>query len=450
LINKYKLDIKLKKIASDQQTVRVAIINHKNYARPEGSFFRVSSLISCLEKRGDQIINVYWNGQNRISNYSVDNDSIASNETPLPRSRIISIGIASPQLRLVRKLLAKLFSSNDSTTAIDMISYNTPFATFASSNYLKKCDILHVIHIWSSIFPLVWGRLNNKICILDNQNVETLLAKSMIPYARNKVIFWIWAKYVSILEKTACRLANLVLVVSEPDKIELSRITNIPLEKIRVIPVGTDIKKYKPDVELGRSIRKNLGIPEQDPVAIFVGRASYPPNRIAIDYIVNSLSKEVWKEVPKARFLILSRDLTKSYVSGRDDRIIFLDEESDLDYINAADIGLAPLAIGGGISLKIQNYAACGKAVITTNIAMKGFQIGKDSPFIIVDLPDFPKRVVELFKDRALTIKLGNELRQLSEVNFSAESSRKLFEDLYGELAKLCSIESYERTEDRH
>ncbi len=43
----------------------------------------------------------------------------------------------------------------------------------------------------------------------------------------------------------------------------------MPEKKIRVIPNGTDLSKYKPDPALGTETRRSLGILDEDPVLAF-------------------------------------------------------------------------------------------------------------------------------------------------------------------------------------
>jgi glycosyltransferase involved in cell wall biosynthesis len=124
-------------------------------------------------------------------------------------------------------------------------------------------------------------------------------------------------------------LADTVVVTSELDKHNLSELQNVPEKKIKVIPNGTNPILYKPDSVLAAATRTSLGLTDEDPILTFVGRSSYPPNRLAVNYIKDVLSPAVWERYPRARFLIVSRDLPSDYVEAADSRLISISDSRD-------------------------------------------------------------------------------------------------------------------------
>ena len=76
--------------------------------------------------------------------------------------------------------------------------------------------------------------------------------------------------------------------------------------------------------------------------------------------------------------------------------MLFVGEVKDVvPYINAADLCIFPKALGaasGTTNIKLLEYLACGKAVLTTPLGIEGIEI-TDKEILIADLEDFPKMI---------------------------------------------------------
>jgi glycosyltransferase involved in cell wall biosynthesis len=344
------------------------------------------------------------------------------------------VGIRKPAMRYLRALGRILYGTKEGESAIDLLLCNFPRVFTKLRGPLRYSSIVQSEQIWSALFPLLYRRLLNKVSVLDDHNVEATLASRMAGFVENKSVYAYWLRYVTALERVCCRLATTVVVTSERDREELAKVHGISRSKIVVIPNGVDLNTYRPDSTIRRATRAKLDIPEEDPVLIFVGRASYPPNRFAIDYIKDKLSPAVWDKAPNARFLVVSRDLPADYLAG-DQRFVHVrDAGSDIPYINAADIALAPIDVGGGTRLKILNCMACGKAVVSTPMGCAGINATNGRDLIVSPLEEMPNAVNGLIEDAHSRTELGMRAWHHALSNFSWDKSVSEFDEMYDDL----------------
>ncbi len=396
---------------------RISIINHKQLHPLDGGTLRVGNIVNGLVRRGRDVFLAYWSDRaiERVGSQ-------------------IGFGVTKPRLRALKILGRILYGSKEGENAVDLLLCNFPRILTKLRCYLRTSSVVQSEQIWSALFPLLYRRFLNKVSVLDDHNVEAVFASRLSRYAENKVVYAYWLRYVTALERVCCRLANVVVVTSEKDKEDLARVHAISKKKIIVIPNGVDLEKYKPDPQLGSKTRRRLGIPEKDPVLVFVGRASYPPNKLAIDYIKNHLSQAVWRKHPTTRFIIVSRELPQKYLESADPRIIQISQDSDdLPYVNAADIGLAPLSVGGGTRLKIMNYMACGKPVITTPTGCEGIPF-TEKDIVVSSLDEFPEFTNMIIDNSHLRAELGQTALQKAQREFSWDKSIAKFDQLYDDL----------------
>ena len=398
--------------------MKISVVNHKDLESIDGGTTRVRNIVYGLANHGHEVSYSCYGQQGKTS------DSSGINE----------FQIRKPDLKLLQKFGKIFYGGEEGQAAVEIFACNHPIATMQLRSILGSSNIIQIEQIWSALFPLLYAKLRGRTTILDDHNVEALLASRLAASVSNQGMFAAWTAYVSALERMCCRIADKIVVTSELDKQNLSRLQHVAENKIQVIPNGTDLVKYRPNPDLAKQTRKKLGINEQDPVLTFVGRASYPPNKLAIDYIKNNLSPVVWKKYPRARFLVVSRELPHSFISDLDSRFIIISESDDYPYINTANVCLAPLSVGGGTRIKILNYLACGRPVITTPVGAEGIPIISNKHVIVTPLDKFAQTVNDSLSNQEMLENLGLEARLFAERNCSWDDSVRMFESLHSEL----------------
>jgi glycosyltransferase involved in cell wall biosynthesis len=100
--------------------------------------------------------------------------------------------------------------------------------------------------------------------------------------------------------------------------------------------------------------------------------------------------------------------------------------------IAEADICIAPIRSGSGTRLKILEYMAMGKPVISTSKGAEGIEYTDGLNIIIEDTIDkYPEIIRQLLDDEKKRGALGREARKLIEEKYNWDLYRKPLEKIY-------------------
>jgi len=228
-----------------------------------------------------------------------------------------------------------------------------------------------------------------KPVVLVEHNVES----SQLPDVTNLTPFGI--KIVKFVENFVGTFSDKIIVMSEGEKRELKKM-KIDENKIHVIPHGVDLNLYKNMNSENTKKKYKLKFP----TLVFHGVYSYKPNLDAIKIISEKVLPALKKRGMNAKLLAIG-DYPPKDIKNPD--IIFTGVVKKLpDYIGAADIAVVPLRAGGGIRMKILEYFAAKKPVISTLVGVEGIEAKDGEEIIIADIDEFPEKIIKLIKSRTL------------------------------------------------
>jgi glycosyltransferase involved in cell wall biosynthesis len=168
----------------------------------------------------------------------------------------------------------------------------------------------------------------------------------------------------NVLNERFVRYAQKFLVVcSENREILESRTGN--LSNIAVSYNGVDINEFK---ECNKSISRDaLNINQDRKLILFIGRFSGPEYKIKV---LLDAFKIIRQKLQGSMLLLvgdkLSEELTRKYTANSDVRVTGpVDRDDVKSFIAAADVCIGPLGTTRAIPLKVLEYMACGKPVLT-------------------------------------------------------------------------------------
>ena len=398
---------------------RVCLFNHKELDTIDGGVIRIRQMLSAMKRMKAQV---------SIFTYSQSFKSYRGGDG-------LFFGLPNHPWPILRRMGSALYRREEGASAVDIVLAGKPGLAAHARNYVKACDLVQCEHIWSSFWPLVVANALGKPSVLDDHNVETLFARRLWDNVGRGTLPCTWLAYVKLLEGVACRLASKIIVTSEFDRQVLSRLLDVPLKKIEVVSNGTDTSRYSPSPDRARKARLKLGIGGSTPLLVFVGRLDFPPNLIAARLIVRDIAPEVLRRSPEARFLILGCHAPDTFVdSVEDPRIILSSDSDDVGYLNAADICLAPMSVGSGTRIKVLNYFACGKAVVSTDIGAEGIAVRDGENVVISSLRDFPDRIQLLLSDNRLREEIGSKGRELVEEKYDWNTTMRGLRGIYSRI----------------
>lgn len=223
------------------------------------------------------------------------------------------------------------------------------------------------------------------------------------------------------LETSNVRLAQRVLAVNEALR-EYSIEKGARPEATQTITTGVDLKRYEQeDIKSRNEVRRDCGFEDDDIVMFFMG---WLYDFSGLKEVVSELAREEWR-TRKVKLLIVGsgdqRDsLRKTIVElGISDTVFLHDWVSYKDlpkYLHASDVCILPAILNETmrniVPLKVYEYMASSKPVISTDLPGMITEFGSDSGVVFVNRPEEVVRVAFSLADRQTRTELGEKARK--------------------------------------
>jgi glycosyltransferase involved in cell wall biosynthesis len=167
------------------------------------------------------------------------------------------------------------------------------------------------------------------------------------------------------LERHAVARADLILVVSEDDRLDYITRYGAQPSQVVTVPNGADTEGLTPiEPEAKRELRAKLGLPDRRTV-VYMAATPKIPDVEGLKWV-----RRVATEQPDLTFLIVGGISAQPYVYGN---VIATGVVRDhRPYLQAADISLCPIEHGGGTKLKVLDGLAAGLGTVTFAEAIHG------------------------------------------------------------------------------
>lgn len=252
---------------------------------------------------------------------------------------------------------------------------------------------------------------NNPI-IFDCHNVDHMRFSSEISLG-SSMKQALGKRLIENIKKHEIEALNTSTKVLACSKIDEAIFANfVPKEKIKVIPNGASLSK----ANVAEIKSHNI---------LFMGLLSYQPNSDGLAYYLNEVHPKILKECPDAVVNILGRNPPDWLVqkSSTDSSIKVLGFVENLSEVfDQSFVCICPLRYGSGTRLKVLEYMAAGKPVVSTTIGAEGIDITDKKNILIADRPDdFARSVLNLMADDEVAFKIGSEARKLIQQHYDWE-----------------------------
>lgn len=278
--------------------------------------------------------------------------------------------------------------------------------TSANTSIFQNVDLIICEHVFTAWPALFLKLLKRKRIVIDQHNVEWYLS-----YQTGKGNWKVLRNYETFL----LRRSDQILSTSHIDKGQMTRLMGIDESKIKIVSNGVDTRSFKPDGNSRRLARSELNL-EDNHIVFFMGSLEYEPNIDAVIRIAKYISPETTRLFPNVTFVVSGRGSLPDEVKSEShiNKIIHIGmPEMVAPYINAADVCISPLTKGSGTRIKILEFMACGKPVISTRKGVEGLDYENGRDIIIEDdLINYPKIISWLLKDDSARKRLGNNARK--------------------------------------
>jgi glycosyltransferase involved in cell wall biosynthesis len=258
--------------------------------------------------------------------------------------------------------------------------------------------------------------------ILDCHNIDAVRFESEVQSFSffGRLLGGLLVKKVQKQEIAAIKKVDHVIVCSEIDKQYVAQF--VAQEKICVLPNGVEIADSPTTLaQNGQTI-------------LFIGTLSYPPNADGLKYYLDTIHPLILHSHRNVVIKIVGKnppDWLKKYASQDRSIQIVGFVESLLPELSTATVCICPVRYGSGTRLKILEYMAAGKAVVSTAKGCEGIQVEHDKNILIADSPtDFAQAVRFLLESPKKNQELGKAGFALVQAKYNWKGITKKFVQL--------------------
>jgi glycosyltransferase involved in cell wall biosynthesis len=247
-----------------------------------------------------------------------------------------------------------------------------------------------------------------------------------------------YMNWLAKLEEKTAHNANLIVTISNYSLAKIQKYYGIKQKKVRVVPNGVDVEKFKP-IQDPAAVKRQFGL-DNEPCVLFVGSLIA---RKGLYFLVEA-AKKIVKENAKTKFLIvgngplknqLSDSIESANLSGNFKFFGNLKEDVLSAVYNCADVFVLP-SIQEGQGIVLLEAQASGKPVVAFEVGGINEAVRNGETGLLVELGSSDKladALLELLSDKALREKMGVNGREFISENFTWDICAQRMLNVYRE-----------------
>jgi glycosyltransferase involved in cell wall biosynthesis len=289
----------------------------------------------------------------------------------------------------------------------------------------EEIDILHVDQLNMMRFvPADWpGKV-----VLDEHNAVWLVVERLRQLSSNPVVGWLLRREVTQIrriEGEACRRAQVVLAVSEQDRLALQEVAG-PDARIAVVPITIDRARFARMRQARQPVAGRL---------LSIGTLFWPPNSEGIAWWLRTGYAYLQASYPAVSYDIVGarpsrrlQALAKQFATVRLHGYV---KDTAAFWGQAAALAV-PLLSGGGVRVKILEAMAIGVPIITTSMGCEGLAVKDGVHVLIADTPTrFASACIEVFNNPQLACSLAENAYLLLCEQYDAQGALDPLDSIY-------------------
>jgi exopolysaccharide biosynthesis WecB/TagA/CpsF family protein len=265
--------------------------------------------------------------------------------------------------------------------------------------------------------------------LLHEHNAEHVLWRRQAERERNpavKVVAGLEHRRVRRYESAMIRRFDVVFAVSETDRGVLVGLGGDP-ERVRVLP-------NLPDASLLE--RPALSFAATEPMLLYFGTLSWPPNVEGLDYLLRSVFPLVRRQMDDVRLVIAGQGAPSRLerLARRTDGVEFLGAVQDVEPLyRRARVFVEASRSGGGTRLKVLNALARGLPVVTSPEGAEGLDVVAGEHVLVAeDAESMANAVVRLIADDGMWRSLSENGRRLIRMRYLADEAFRVLDESPG------------------
>ncbi len=287
-------------------------------------------------------------------------------------------------------ILSLLEKSSQGKKFYDVISAFDPRLLILSEKIAPSDYVLCVDSYCAIVSGPLARTLGKKLVLRCNDSVLSISSQIFSSFSKMQGLLILL--YAFLFENPLLRISHLISVPSRKTKQLFKRYYGLD-DNVFVSPPGNEGSSLHAQF----SIRKLYGLTSNQPVILFIGTGNWPPNILAIKYIINKLAPFLCKESPDCKIVIVGNHTERFKNSLITDNVIIAGSVDDLGpYLEGSDLAIAPITVIGGVSAKTIEYLCSGLPVIATECVAQ--TLVPQSGILVSNIDDFHLKVVEALK----------------------------------------------------
>jgi glycogen(starch) synthase len=243
------------------------------------------------------------------------------------------------------------------------------------------------------------------------------------------------------LEKETAHNATLIVTISKYSLAKIQEHYGIEQSKIRIVPNGVDVEKFKPSEDVA-VVKRKFGL-GNEPCVLFVGSLIA---RKGLAFLLEA-AKKIVKEIANTKFLIvgdgplknqLTGYLESANLSGNFKFFGNLKEDALSVMYNCADVFVLP-SIQEGQGIVLLEAQASGKPVVAFDVGGVNEAVQNGETGLLVKLGSsngLADALLKLLSDKALMKKMGANGREFVTENFTWDICAQKMLKVYSETLK--------------
>jgi GT2 family glycosyltransferase/glycosyltransferase involved in cell wall biosynthesis len=334
--------------------------------------------------------------------------------------REIIIPLGHDYFTRLTELLKRAGGIELGNATFNKLGYLSPDYLRRARNLTEKADIIIFYQPW--VFPLVKDLIieGQQLVIYDSAAVEGYHYTALLDDNQYGTLV---AQNVVQLECELCDCADLILTRNQKDRLALTKLYKVNLDKIKLIPDGVFTQKIKPcnSKEQGK-LKKELGFNKKYSAIYFADES--PANLEA----VNFLCREASLQFDDVDFIIIgevgkTNDPTANSCSEAGNVRITdsLDDNTKLRYLQACDIALNLSVCSPKINTRMLEFMAAGLPTLFMVDSLP-----ENSKLGDVEIPacgksEFGQQLRDLLTNKLTRQNIAKQVRSAAEEKYSWE-----------------------------
>ena len=270
-------------------------------------------------------------------------------------------------------------------------------------------DLIHMDSLdLSPYLPMIPASIP-VVCVHHNVESALLERRAQSATGARAWYFRLQASLTEAEERRFMPRVALNVAVSEPDRAQLQRLA--PAARFVTIPNGVDTTEV-------------AALPDAPAGIVFVGGATWFPNRDALEYFAGEILPRIRVHVPQVPVTWVGQASAADRQRYHEEHGITLTGYVDdiTPYVQQSACYVVPLRVGGGTRLKILYAWAMGRAIVSTSIGCEGLDGTDGTDILIRDTPeDFADAVVQVLRDAQVRHRLASAGRALAVTRYDWE-----------------------------